>query len=114
MLSIPVEMRRLNDGGVYTVIEHPASVAVWVYRVLCAGALALHGWLMVRVLWRRDWRSVWWVHASLICAIVGVSALTENGEQARFIAAMVPALLCLPFGQLVAALRRRQNERNPV
>ncbi len=114
MLSIPVEMRRLNDGGVYTVIEHPASVAVWGYRVLCAGALALHGWLMVRVLWQRDWRSVWWVHASLICAIVGVSALTENGEQARFIAAMVPALLCLPFGQLVAALRRRQNERNPV
>ena len=114
MLSIPVEMRRLNDGGVYTVIEHHASVAVWAYRVLCAGALALHGWLMVRLLWRQDWRSVWWVHATLICAIVGVSALTENGEQARFIAAMVPALLCLPFGQLVAAFRRRQNERNPV
>ncbi len=114
MLTIPVEMRRLNDGGVYTVIEHPASVAVWAYRALCAGALALHGWLMVRVLWRRDWRSVWWLHATLIGAIVGVSALTENGEQARFIAAMVPALLCLPFGLLVAAFRRIQNEQNLV
>jgi hypothetical protein len=114
MLTIPVEMRRLNDGGVYTIIEHPASVAVWAYRVLCAGALALHGWLMVRVLWRRDWRSVWWLHATVICAIVGISALTENGEQARFIAAMVPALLCLPFGLLVVAFRRMQNERKPV
>ena len=114
MLTIPVEMRRLNDGGVYTIIEHPASVAVWAYRVLCAGAMALHGWLMVRVLWRRDWSSVWWLHATVICAIVGISALTENGEQARFIAAMVPALLCLPFGLLVVAFRRMQNERKPV
>jgi hypothetical protein len=57
---------------------------------------------------------VWWLHASLLCAIVAVSALTENGEQARFIAAMVPALLCLPYGLFRTAYRSMQNERNPV
>ncbi len=114
MLSISVEMRRLNDGGVYRVIAHSDPVVVRAYRGLCAGALMLQGLVVVRQLHSAGWRSAYWVHAMLLWAIGAISALTENGEQARLIAAAVPTVLCLDYGPLLTAVRRMQNQRNLV
>jgi hypothetical protein len=114
MVSIPVEMSRLNDGGVYTVISHPAPVLVWGYRVLMMSALVLQV-LVIAAGVRRDapgrarWHEARWLHALLVVLIVGLSALSEYGEQARFVAAMVPALVYGTFAPLWSLLHRMQS-----
>lgn len=94
MLVVPVEMSRLNDGGVYTVIVHPHDPLVWGYRLLLAGALLLQiVWAAVGWGVGTGWRQATWLHAVVVVGIIALTALTEYGEQARFIAALVPALL---------------------
>ena len=119
MLAIPVEMSRLNDGGVYTVISHPAPVLVWGYRVLMMSALVLQG-MLVLTGWQREengvrrWRQGIWLHAVLVVMIIGITALSEYGEQARFVAAMVPALVYGTCASLGFVLRRMQRVRKTV
>jgi hypothetical protein len=119
MISIPVEMSRLNDGGVYTVITHPASGLVWGYRFLMGGALLAQLLVVARgYLYDggvvANWRRADWVHALLVVLIVAISALSEYGEQARFVAAMVPALLCVSVHPVFAVVRSMQNQRKTV
>jgi hypothetical protein len=94
MVTVPVEMARLNDGGVYTVIAHTADPLVWGYRIIVGVALGVQVvWVGVGLRRGGEWRAPLWLHAAVVTAIVLVSALTEYGEQARFLAAMVPAIL---------------------
>ena len=108
-------MARLNDGGVYTVITHPADPLVWGYRLVLAAALVLQLWCVVRGLRERaGWRQAHWLHAAVVVAIVGMSALTEYGEQARFLAAMVPALVAGNWEYALQLWHSRQEKRKIV
>lgn len=91
MLVIPVEMARLNDGGVYTVIPREIPWYVFGYRGLMMIGIIMQLILLVRHMVQRRWSIAWW-NAVFVLAIIGISALTEYGEQARFIAAMAALL----------------------
>ena len=91
MLVIPVEMARLNDGGIYTVITREIPWYVYGYRGLMIGGVLMQGMIMFRHLRQRHWAIAWW-NAVFVLAIIIISALTEYGEQARFMAAMAALL----------------------
>jgi len=119
MLSIPVEMSRLNDGGVYTVIPHQASWLVWGYRIVVGSMLLAQVLVVIRGFLPRaaaafNWRHAEWLQALLVVLIVFISALSEYGEQARFVAAMVPALLSVSLQPALTLLRSMQNRRKTV
>jgi hypothetical protein len=91
MLVIPVEMSRLNDGGIYTIIARETPWYVYGYRGLMIVGIAVQLMLLMRAILQRHWSIAWW-NALFVLAIIGISALTEYGEQARFIAAMAALL----------------------
>jgi hypothetical protein len=91
MLVIPVEMSRLNDGGIYTIIPRETPWHVYSYRGLMIVGIVMQLMLLMRALLQRRWSIAWW-NALFVLAIIGISALTEYGEQARFIAAMAALL----------------------
>ncbi|MEY3990913.1 MAG: hypothetical protein RI985_1994 [Chloroflexota bacterium] len=91
MLVIPVEMSRLNDGGIYTVITREIPWYMYGYRALMMVGVIGQMFILIRNLRQRRWDVAWW-NAFMVVAIIGISALTEYGEQARFIAAMAALL----------------------
>lgn len=91
MVCVPVEMSRLNDGGVYTVVERTIPWYVYGYRTLMIIGLVRQTVRFMHQLIQRNWSVAWW-NAVFVLAIIGLSALTEYGEQARFIAAMAALL----------------------
>jgi hypothetical protein len=91
MLVIPVEMARLNDGGIYTVITREIPWYVSGYRALMIVGIIAQVVVLIRHVHQRRWSVAWW-NAFIVLAIIGISALTEYGEQARFIAAMAALL----------------------
>ena len=91
MLVIPVEMSRLNDGGIYNVIVRDIPWHVYGYRGLMMAGSVMQLIIAIRCIVQRRWSVAWW-NAVFVLAIIGISALTEYGEQARFIAAMAALL----------------------
>lgn len=91
MLVIPVEMARLNDGGIYIVITREIPWYVSGYRALMIVGIIAQVVVLIRHVHQRRWSVAWW-NAFIVLAIIGISALTEYGEQARFIAAMAALL----------------------
>lgn len=87
MIIIPVEMSRLNDGGIYNVIVRDIPWYVYGYRGLMIAGIVVQLIIAIRYIVQRRWSVAWW-NAVFVLAIIGISALTEYGEQARFIAAM--------------------------
>ncbi|MFZ9859286.1 MAG: hypothetical protein ACO3F2_13240 [Roseiflexaceae bacterium] len=91
MLVVPVEMSRLNDGGIYTVITREIPWYVHGYRSLMIIGIIGQIIMMIRQMRHRRWSVAGW-NACFVLAIIGISALTEYGEQARFIAPMAALL----------------------
>jgi hypothetical protein len=91
MIVIPVEMSRLNDGGLYTVITREIPWYVYGYRALMIAGIIGQLVVLIRHLRQRRWSVAWW-NAFFVLSIIGISAVTEYGEQARFIAAMAALL----------------------
>jgi hypothetical protein len=91
MVIIPVEMSRLNDGGIYTVITREIPWYVYGYRGLMLMGIIGQLVVLIQHIRQRRWAVAWW-NAFFVIAIIGISAVTEYGEQARFIAAMAALL----------------------
>lgn len=91
MLVIPVEMSRLNEGGIYTIITRDIPWYVFGYRGLMITGICMQLIIAIRCIVQRRWTVALW-NAVLVLAIISISAITEYGEQARFIAAMAAIL----------------------
>lgn len=91
MIVVPVEMSRLNDGGIYNVIVRDIPWYVYGYRLIMIIGIIRQCIIVVRHIQQRQWGVAWW-NAVIVLAIVLLSAVTEYGEQARFIAALAAML----------------------
>ncbi|MFM2308419.1 MAG: hypothetical protein RLY87_539 [Chloroflexota bacterium] len=93
MFRIPVTIRRFgNDGSIYEVIR----VVPWyvgIYQTIATLALVGHGLFLVNALVRRP--TLWaqyTIERVIWITVVCMTALSETGEQARFIASYIPLL----------------------
>jgi hypothetical protein len=92
---------------------------VWGYRIVVGSMLLAQVLVVIRGFLPRaaaafNWRYAEWLQALLVVLIVFISALSEYGEQARFVAAMVPALLSVSLQPALTLLRSMQNRRKTV
>jgi hypothetical protein len=94
MVKIPVEFSRFNDaGGTYEVTR----VLPWYivpFRLTVVALLVIQ--LTTMVLLLRHRREGWWVQAVervIWITIFCLTALSETGEQARFVASFIPIML---------------------
>ncbi len=108
MLVVPVEMSRLNEGGIYSVIVREIPWYVYGCRGMMIAGILLQLAILIQHLRHRRWTIAWW-NACFVLAIIIMSALTEYGEQARFMATLAGLLWYVESETIPKHVRQAQD-----